>query len=201
VRDFVPGSPSHAVPPVVIEGPRNWLGTMTFRLKNDRAGDLEKIGAIFKKYNPNYPFEYYTVGQSYALGFEGEQHLGVMAAFFAGLSIFISCLGLFALAAYMAENRVKEIGIRKVLGASVPTLTSLLTKEFMTLVSISFLIASPLAGWAMYSWLQGYDYHTSISPWIFVFTALTCFVITVGTVSYQSLQAALASPAKSLRVE
>jgi len=201
VRDFVPGSPSQVVPPVVIEGPRNWLGTMTFRLKNDRAGDLEKITAIFKKYNPNYPFEYYTVSQSYALGFEGEQHLGLMAAFFAGLSIFISCLGLFALAAYMAENRVKEIGIRKVLGASVPTLTNLLTREFMTLVSISFLIASPLAGWAMHSWLQGYDYHTSISPWIFVVTGGASFVIAMGTVSYQSLQAALASPARSLRVE
>ncbi|MBN8850363.1 MAG: ABC transporter permease [Sphingobacteriales bacterium] len=201
VRDFVPGSPSSVVPPVVIEGPRNWLGTMTFRLKNDRAEDLEKISSIFKKYNPNYPFQYNTVSKSYALGFEGEQHLGVMAAFFAGLSIFISCLGLFALAAYMAENRVKEIGIRKVLGASVPTLTTLLTREFMTLVSISFVIASPLAGWAMHSWLQGYDYHTSISPLIFVVTGGVSFVIAMGTVSYQSLQAALASPAKSLRVE
>jgi len=201
VRDFVPGSPFSIVPPVVIEGPRNWLGTMTFRLKNNRAEDMEKISAIFRKYNPNYPFELNAVGKSYALGFEGEQHLGVMAAFFAGLSIFISCLGLFALAAYMAENRVKEIGIRKVLGASVPALTTLLTREFLALVSISFVIASPLAGWAMHSWLKDYDYHTSISPWIFVFTAGISYVIAMGTVSYQSLQAALASPAKSLRVE
>jgi hypothetical protein len=201
VHDFVPGSPFSAVPPVVIEGPRNWLGTMTFRLKNDRAGDMEKIRAIFSKYNPNYPFEYYTVSKSYAERFEGEQHLGVMAAFFAGLSIFISCLGLFALAAYMAESRVREIGIRKVLGASVPALTTLLTREFLVLVSISFVIASPLAAWAMHSWLQDYDYHTSISPWIFVVTAAVSFVIAFGTVSYQSLQAALASPARSLRVE
>lgn len=201
VRDFVPGSPFSAVPPMVIEGPRNWLGTMTFRLKNDRAGDMEKIRAIFSKYNPNYPFEYYTVSKSFAERFEGEQHLGVMAAFFAGLSIFISCLGLFALAAYMAENRVKEIGIRKVLGASVPALTTLLTREFMILVSISFVIASPLAAWAMHSWLQDYDYHTSISPWIFVVTGIVSLVIAMGTVSYQSLQAALASPARSLRME
>ena len=201
VRDFVPGSPFSDVPPMVIEGPRSWLGTITFRLKNDRAEDVEKISSIFKKYNPNYPFEYNTVSQSYALGFEGEQHIGVMAAFFAGLSIFISCLGLFALAAYMAENRVKEIGIRKVLGASVPALTTLLTREFMVLVSISFVIASPLAAWAMHGWLQDYSYHTSMSPWIFVITGGISFVIAMGTVSYQSLQAALASPAKSLRVE
>ncbi|HEY8972135.1 MAG TPA: FtsX-like permease family protein, partial [Puia sp.] len=94
-----------------------------------------------------------------------------------------------------------EIGIRKVLGASVPALTTLLTREFLVLVSISFVIASPLAGWAMHSWLQDYDYHTSISPWTFVVTGIVSLVIAMGTVSYQSLQAALASPAKSLRVE
>ncbi|HVU55146.1 MAG TPA: ABC transporter permease [Puia sp.] len=201
VRDFVPGSPFNAVPPVVIEGPRNWLGTMTFRVNDNGSEAQAKISDIFKKYNPNYPYEYYTVSKTYASAFEGEQHLGLMAAFFAGLTIFISCLGLFALAAYMAENRVKEIGIRKVLGASVPTLTTLLTREFMILVFISFAIASPLAGWLMHAWLQDYDYHTSISPWIFVVTGMLSFVIALGTVTYQSLQAALASPAKSLRVE
>jgi hypothetical protein len=201
VRDFVPGSPFVAVPPVVIEGPRNWLGTITFRVNHDGERVREKIGAIFSKYNPNYPFEYYTVDKTYASIFEGGQHFGVMAAFFAGLAIFISCLGLFALAAYMAENRVKEIGIRRVLGASVPALTTLLTREFMVLVVISFAIASPLAAWAMHAWLADYDYHTTISPWIFVFTAVISFVIAMGTVTYQSLQAALASPARSLRVE
>ena len=146
-------------------------------------------------------FRSYSVEDSYAAQFEGERHFGVMALIFAGLTIFISCLGLFALATYMAENRIKEIGIRKVLGASVPGLTALLTKEFMLLVFISFIIASPLAGWAMHAWLQDFSYHTDLGAWVFVIAGGLSFTIAMGTVTWQSLKAALANPAKSLRTE
>jgi len=201
VRDFVAGSPFSKVPPIVVEGPTIGFGTITFRLNDKAKGVLAKINSIFTKYNPNYPFQYYFVEDSYAEQFEGERHFGVMAVVFAGLAIFISCLGLFALAAYMAENRIREIGIRKVLGASVPGLTALLAKEFMLLVFISFVIASPLAAWVMHAWLQDFSYHTSIGAWVFVIAGGLSFVIALGTVTWQSLQAALANPAKSLRSE
>jgi ABC-type antimicrobial peptide transport system permease subunit len=201
IRDFVPGSPFEIVPPIIIEGPTIGFGTITFRLNDKAKGVLPKINSIFTRYNPNYPFQYYSVEDSYAAQFEGERHFGVMALIFAGLTIFISCLGLFALATYMAENRIKEIGIRKVLGASVPGLTALLTKEFMLLVFISFIIASPLAAWAMHAWLQDFSYHTDMGAWVFVIAGGLSFVIAMGTVTWQSLKAALANPAKSLRTE
>jgi len=201
VRDFVPGSPFSNIPPIIVEGPTLGFGTITFRLNDKTRGVMTKLSSIFTKYNPNYPFKHYTVEEAYASLFEGEQHFGVIAVIFAGLTIFISCLGLFALAAYMAENRIKEIGIRKVLGASVPGLTALLTKEFMLLVFISFLIAAPLAGWAMHAWLADFSYHTNIGVWVFVIAGGLSFVIAMGTVTWQSLQAALASPVRSLRTE
>jgi ABC-type antimicrobial peptide transport system permease subunit len=202
VSDFVPGSPFSRIPPIIIEGPQKMgLGTITFRLNDKARGVLARINSIFTRYNPNYPFQYYSVKDSYAERFEDERHFGTIAIIFSGLAIFISCLGLFALAAYMAENRIKEIGIRKVLGASVPRLTALLTKEFLLLVLISFVIASPLAGWAMHAWLQDFSYHTSIGVWVFVIAGGLSFVIALGTVTWQSLQAALTNPARSLRTE
>jgi ABC-type antimicrobial peptide transport system permease subunit len=201
VRDFVPGSPFSTIPPIIIEGPTIGFGTITFRLNDKAKGVLAKISSIFTRYNPNYPFQYYLVEDDYALRFEEGRHFGVIAVIFAGLAIFISCLGLFALAAYMAENRIKEIGIRKVLGASVPNLTVLLTKEFLLLVLISFVIASPLAGWVMHAWLRDFSYHTNVGIWVFVIAGGLSFVIALGTVTWQSLQAALASPAKTLRME
>lgn len=201
VRDFVPGSPFSTIPPIIVEGPGMGFGTITFRLNDKVKGALAKISSIFTKYNPNYPFQYYFVEDAYAAQFEDGRHFGVIAVIFAGLAIFISCLGLFALAAYMAENRIKEIGIRKVLGASVPSLTALLTKEFLLLVFISFVIASPLAGWIMHMWLQDFSYHTTIGIWVFVVAGGLSFVIALGTVTWQSLQAALSNPAKALRTE
>jgi putative ABC transport system permease protein len=203
VKDFIPGSPYDPLQPVVIHGPRNGFGTLSFRLndKNEEAGNLKKIGAIFKKYNPDYLFDYKMVTDAQGEQFQDTQHLGILAAAFAGLTIFISCLGLFALAAYMAENRIKEIGVRKVLGASVSGLVTLLSKDFLKLVFISFVIASPLAGWAMYAWLQGFSYHIHISWWIFILAGLLTGLIALATVSSQAIRAALANPVKSLRTE
>jgi putative ABC transport system permease protein len=169
------------------------MGT-TLRIKN-----LKKAEAIFNKYNPDYPFEYKFVDEAYAKKFDNERRQGILAALFAGLTIFISCLGLFGLATYMAENRIKEIGVRKVLGASVTSITTLLSKDFVKLVIISFLIAAPLSYWSMYKWLQNYEYRVSIHWWVFALACLLSVTIATLTVSYQTIKAALLNPVESLR--
>ena len=203
VKDFIPGSPYEPLQPVIIQGLPGGFGTLSFRLndKNGEEANLKKIGGIFKKYNPDYLFDCKMVINAQGVQFQDTQHLGILAAAFAGLTIFISCLGLFALAAYMAESRIKEIGVRKVLGASVSGLVTLLSKDFLKLVFISFVIASPLAGWAMYTWLQGFSYHIHISWWIFLLAGLLTGLIALATVSSQAIRAALTNPAKSLRTE
>jgi putative ABC transport system permease protein len=159
---------------------------------------LEKI---FKKYNPDYPMDYTFVDESYAKKFDDAQRTGKLAALFAGLTIFISCLGLFGLATYMAENRIKEIGIRKVLGASVTGIASLLSLDFLKLIGISFLIAAPVAWWAMNKWLETYTYRIQMQWWVFVLAAVLSVVIAIITVSFQAIRAAIANPVKSLRSE
>jgi ABC-type antimicrobial peptide transport system permease subunit len=159
------------------------------------------LTAIFNKYNPAFPFDYTFADASYATKFETEVLVGKLAMLIAGLAIFISCLGLFGLAAYMAEQRTKEIGIRKVLGASVSQLWFLLSKEFIVLVVISCLIASPLAWYFLKGWLQSYAYRIEISAGVFVAAAVVAIVITLITVSFQSIRAAMMNPVKSLRSE
>lgn len=205
VNNFVPGLPWEPVYPMVIEGPKvnGWFGALTFRLNNEyqQTQAIAQIGAVLKKYNPDYPFDYYFVHDMYAQKFREVVHTGIMAAVFAGLTIFISCLGLFALAAYMAENRIKEIGIRKVLGASITAITTLLSGDFLKLVLLAFVIASPVAWWLMTVWLQDFAYRVNISWWIFVVTGSISMLIAMLTVSYQAVRAALESPARSLRSE
>jgi len=159
------------------------------------------MGPVFKKYNPSSPFIYTFVDEAYAAKFEGEERIGNLAAVFTGLAIFVSCLGLFGLAAFVAEQRTKEIGVRKVLGASLANLWSLLSKEFLKLTGISILIAIPLAYYGMSQWLKGYLYHAPLSWWIFASAGAGIIVITLLTVSYQSLKAALMNPVKSLRLD
>lgn len=205
VKDFILGSPYQPVQPVVIQGAgrHSWFGTITFKLngKNATADNLKKIEAVFKKYNPDYPFVYYFADDAYAQKFDYERRTAVLAGLFAGLTIFISCLGLFALAAYMAESRIKEIGVRKVLGASVAGITALLSVDFLKLVIIAFMIASPVAWWCMNNWLQDYTYRAPINWWIFALTGLLSMLIAIATISYQAIRAALANPVKSLRTE
>ncbi|MFI5193208.1 MAG: ABC transporter permease [Chitinophagales bacterium] len=162
---------------------------------------MDKIQRICKAYAPSVPFVFNFADQRYAGKFEAEERIGKLAGFFAILAVFISCLGLFGMAAYMAEQRVKEIGVRKVLGASVFTVWSLLSREFVGLVSLSLLLAFPLASYFMHNWLQHYTYRTGISWWIFVAAGLGALLITLGAVSYQSLKAALMNPVKCLRAE
>ncbi len=203
VKDFIYESPYEKVQQLAVMGPKSWFSTIHFKLNpaNSTAHDLQLAENIFKKYNPQYPFDYKFADESYALKFQEEKRTGTLAALFSGLTIFISCLGLFGLATYMAENRIKEIGVRKVLGASVINITSLLSKDFLTLVIISLVIASPVAWWAMHSWLKNYTYRTNIEWWVFVLAGVLSFAIALFTISYQSIKAAIANPVKSLRTE
>jgi putative ABC transport system permease protein len=206
IKDFILTSPYEPTRPILICGAKSSFMTfntiqMKFNGKNSTAQNLKMAAVIFKKYNPQYPFDFKFVDEEYAKKFEDEQRLGTMAALFAGLAIFISCLGLFGLAAYMAENRVKEIGIRKVLGASVTRITTLLSKELITLVVISFIIATPVAYWGMSKWLMDYSYRVNISWWVFALAGILSILIALLTVSYQSVKAALANPVKNLRSE
>jgi ABC-type antimicrobial peptide transport system permease subunit len=203
IKDFIIQSPYQPTKPMCIEGAKGWFNVMHIKLndKNSTADNLRRAEVIFKKYNPQYPFEYRFIDEDYAAKFKSEQRTGTLAALFAGLTIFISCLGLFGLAAYMAESRVKEIGVRKVLGASVTSITSLLSKDFIGLVIISFILASPVAWWFMNNWLQNYPYHVTIGWWIFVMAATLSIMIALLTVSYHAIRAAMANPVKSLRTE
>jgi putative ABC transport system permease protein len=162
---------------------------------------LVKIGAIFKKYDPSTPFEYSFVDEDYAKKFDNEERVGKLASAFATLAIFISCLGLFGMASFSAEQRVKEIGVRKVLGATVFNLWRLLSKDFIVLVVISLIIAAPVAYYLMSKWLMNYTYRQGIGWWVFAITAVGAVAITLATVSYQSIKAAIANPVKSLRSE
>ncbi|MEA5402317.1 FtsX-like permease family protein [Arcicella sp. DC2W] len=150
---------------------------------------------------PSAPFDYKFADDEFARKFKTEERIGTLALFFAILAIFISCLGLFGLASFVAEQRTKEIGIRKVLGATVLNLWSLLSKDFLILVIISLLTATPLAYYFMHDWLQKYEYRTEISWWIFITAGLGALTITLLTVSFQAIKAALANPVKSLRTE
>ena len=203
IKDFILQSPYYPTKPMLIGGAKGWFNVMHIKLNgaNSTADNLKKLEVIFKKYNPEYPFEYQFVDDEYAAKFKAEERTGTLAALFAALTIFISCLGLFGLATYMAENRIKEIGVRKVLGASISGITALLSKDFLKLVMISFVIASPVAWWMMHTWLQNYPYRVTIQWQVFVFAGVISFLISIITVSYQAIKAALANPVKSLRTE
>ncbi len=162
---------------------------------------LGKIAAVCKTYSPSVPFTYKFADDEYAKKFNTEERVGKLASSFAILAIFISCLGLFGMASFMAEQRTKEIGVRKVLGATVFGLWRLISKDFVLLVVISLFIAIPTAYYFMFSWLQKYSYHTGLSWWIFAVTAAGAVIITLLTVSYQSIKAALMNPVKSLKTE
>lgn len=203
VKDMLMQSPYEPVKQTIF-----WLTTdkgdvVNFKLKPGlgTAEALARIGAVFKRYNPAEPFTYQFLDEEYAKKFDDEKRIGRLAASFATLAILISCIGLFGMAAFMAGQRIKELGIRKVLGASVFSLWNLLSKDFLLLVGIAFLIASPITYLGMAHWLEHYTYHTPIPWWIFAATGFGALAITVLTVSYQSISAALMNPVKSLKTE
>jgi ABC-type antimicrobial peptide transport system permease subunit len=203
IRDMVMESPYEPVKPTFFFLNPGWASVVTVRLKPSatmREG-LAKVEAVFNKYNPSAPFEYKFTDEEYARKFEDEKRIGNLSTFFAILAVFISCLGLFGLASFVAEQRTKEIGVRKVLGASVFNLWQMLSKDFLGLVILSCAIAIPVAWYFLHQWLQKYPYRTDISWWIFIIAGAGAMVITLLTVSYQAIKAALMNPVSSLRTE
>jgi len=203
IKDFILQSPYYPTKPMVIEGAKGWFNTMHIKLNsnNPTTQNLKKAEAIFKRYNPEYPFEHHFIDEDYARKFDDERRSGTLAALFAGLTIFISCLGLFGLATYTAQNRIKEIGVRKVLGASVFNIFNLLSVDFIKLVSVAFVIASPIGWYVMHRWLQGFAYTTTISWQVFAWAGGASLLVVLLTISYQAIKAAMANPVKSLRTE
>jgi len=180
-----------------------WMGVVTIRMKPGirEANALEKIAAVFKKYTPGNPFQYKFVDDEYAKKYSNEVRIGNLASFFAILAIFISCLGLFGLASFVAEQKTKEIGVRKVLGATVFNLWKMQSKEFIGLVIIACLIAIPIAWHFLNQWLQNYNYRVEISWPVFAIAIAGAVVITLLTISFQAIKAAIANPVQSLRTE
>jgi len=203
LKDFIMESPYDPVDPMIIQGLSTTYPVVHFRLNpaGSISANLKKAEEIFKRWNPRYPFEYYFADAYYNSKFKSEQQQGILGLLFSGLTIFISCLGLFGLASYMAESRTREIGIRKVLGASVVSVTLLMARDFIRLVLIAVIIASPMAWYAMHTWLEGFNYRIQIGVWVFVVAAALSVVIAVLTVGYQAVTAALTNPAKSLKRE
>ena len=181
----------------------NHLGQMNVKVNPNISMNavLPKVEAIFKKIAPAAPFQYKFADEEYALKFSAEQKISKLATIFAILAILISCLGIFGLASFVAEQRTKEIGIRKVLGASVSNLWKLLSKDFVVLVVISCFVAAPVAYYFMHNWLLGYQYRTELSWWIFAASGIGALLITILTVSFQAIKAAIANPVESLRTE
>ncbi|MFI5186639.1 MAG: ABC transporter permease [Chitinophagales bacterium] len=203
VKDFIYNNMYTAPAPLIIfclPQYANFL-SVRFRPNTNLQTDVAKMESIIKKDNPGYPVEYKFVDQEFDKYFKAETLIGKLAGVFAALAIIISCLGLFGLAAYTAERRTKEIGIRKVLGASAGGLAGLLSKDFLQLVSISCVVAFPIAWWMMHNWLSDFDYRVQISWWIFLAAGLMAVLIALITVSFQAIKAAMANPVKSLRTE
>jgi len=203
VSDMIKDSPFNPVKPSIFTIDYDAVNVINIRTspRFSTGEALGKIETVFGKYNPSAPFEYKFVDEKYAAKFSTEKRIGKLAGFFATLAIFISCLGLFGLASFVAEQRTKEIGVRKVLGATVLNVWRLLSKDFVLLVFISLLIASPVAYYFMHNWLQNYQYRTTISWWVFASTGLGALLITLITVSFQAIKAAIANPVRSLRSE
>ncbi len=204
VKDFITGSPHETIRPLIMGGVKgNGFNIINFRLQDnlDTYEAVTKAQAIFQKYNPEYPFEYHFADEDYATKFEDNKRTATLVSVFTILTIFISCLGLFGLANYMAETRVKEIGIRKVLGASVIRITTLISRDFVSLVMIAILIGSPLAWYTMDTWLGGFAYRTTMEWWTFFIAGSLCLMLAIITVGYQSIKAAMENPVKCLRIE
>ncbi len=205
LKDFHFQSLHTAIRPLIAylsTGSRRQGGNAIIRIEAGKTTEaLKKVEAICKKLNPKFPFTYSFTDQEYARQYQSEQVVSKLSTYFAFLAIVISCLGLFGLATFTAEQRTKEIGVRKVLGATVSSIIGLLSKDFLKPVAISILIASPVAWWAMNQWLQGFAYKIDIEWWVFVLAGILAVGIALLTISFQSVKAALMNPVRALRSE
>jgi putative ABC transport system permease protein len=180
----------------------NWANTMSIKVNaGDVKGTLGRIEALWKGFSPHQEFRYAFMDESFSRMYADVQRTGMLFTSFSMLAVIIACLGLFAMSTFMAEQRSKEIGIRKVLGATVSHLTGLLSMNFVKLVLIAFVIASPVAWWGMHKWLQDFAYRTDITGWIFAIAGGLVVLIAVATISIQAMRTAMANPVKSLRAE
>ncbi|HEY5751272.1 MAG TPA: ABC transporter permease [Chryseolinea sp.] len=203
VKDLIVQSPYTSVQPSLFHISTNNINVALIRTnpKVNTQDALAKIESIFKKYNPTSPFNAAFVDAEYDRKFSNEKRIGKLALLFAVIAVAISCLGLFGLVSFVAERRTKEIGIRKVMGASIANLWQMLSREFVILVVVSCLISIPLAYYSLNRWLQAYDYRTNIPWWIFATSCIGSLMITVITVSFRAIKAAMLNPVKSLRSE
>jgi putative ABC transport system permease protein len=202
VKNFVWGSPYEPVKPAII-GFGDWKDNIALRLNPGKSisASLAILQGLYKKFNPEYPFEYTFTDEKFDKKFSNERLLGIMSAGFTCLAIVISCLGLFGLASFSAEQRRKEIAIRKILGASTGSLWAALSREFVLLVMISFVLGSCICWYYIHEWLYKYTYHTALSLWVFALTMFVSLMICLLTVSWQAISAAMSSPTRSLRSE
>jgi ABC-type antimicrobial peptide transport system permease subunit len=204
IKDVMQESPFYPVRPTLYHtGELDGMFNLILKLNPNRNANqsLSKIEQVLKKYTPEVPFDYKFVDEEFGSKFRAEERIGKLAFYFAILAIFISCLGLFGMASFVAEQRTKEIGIRKVLGASIANVWRLLSTEFVLLVIFSCVIAAPIAWYYLDNWLTNYDYRIKIGWPVFVLAAVVALIITIVTVSFQAIKAAIANPMKSLRTE
>jgi putative ABC transport system permease protein len=203
VKDVLTQSPYFPVRQAIYMINYNSVNWINLKLNPDKSvsESMALVESVFRKVIPNAPFDPRFVNEAFAKKFSSEVRIGKLASIFAVLAVLISCLGLFGLASFIAEQRTKEIGIRKILGASVGNLWKMLSRDFILLVIIACLVATPLAWYLFSDWLSYYEYRTEISWWIFAMAVGGAVLITLATVSYQSIRAAISNPVKSLKSE
>jgi putative ABC transport system permease protein len=201
VKDFHFASLKETIAPAIFSyRPNSWQMYIKTTGK-DAPAAIKLVEKYWKQYNSNFPYEYTFLDDAYNDMYKSEQHTATLFNIFAGIAIFISCLGLFGLATYTAQIKVKEIGIRKVLGASVGDITTMLSRDFLILVLLAIVIASPIAWYAMNKWLMDYAYRAEVHWWLIAVAGGGAILIAFITISFQSIKAALANPVKSLRSE
>ncbi|MCF0060270.1 ABC transporter permease [Dyadobacter chenwenxiniae] len=202
ISDFHLRSLHNQIEPLVLVLKKHNRGNLYIRVSgHDTRAALEYVQNVFEKINPGQPFEYAFMDQTFAKQYQADERKGSMFLSFSGIAIFIACMGLFGLATFTAEKRTKEIGVRKVLGASVTSVIALLSTDFLKLVAISILIAAPAGGYIMKLWLQNFAYQTKLEWWMFVLAGSLSVIVALLTVSFQSIKAALQNPVQSLRAE
>jgi ABC-type antimicrobial peptide transport system permease subunit len=206
VKNFHFNSLHEPMRPLVIrygeDGKDNNYGSIVVRIKGGQMRQtLEQLGGLSHQLNSKFPFTYRFADEEYRNLYKSESLIHRLSNCFAGLAICICCLGLLGLAMFTAEQRTKEFGIRKVLGAKTGTLFSLLSRDFLILVLLAFLLAMPLAWWAMHHWLQNFAYHVELEWWVFLMAGIMAMLIALVTVSFQAFRVAVANPVKSLRTD
>jgi ABC-type antimicrobial peptide transport system permease subunit len=209
MKDFHHNSLHVPIEPLILRlYKQSWLGDggywghVIIRTEKGKTREaLASMETTFKKFNAGFPFKYYFTDDEIVKNYKAEHTVSKLSRYFAFLAIFISCLGLFGLVTFTAEQKTKEIGIRKVLGASVSGIVGMLSKDFLKLVLLATVIAFPVAWWMMHNWLMDFEYRINIGWWVFVVAGVAALLIALLTISFQSIKAAIANPVKSLRTE